>query len=87
MPTSVTTLGPNYLDVSGVNASGYLDSYMSYLLVPVQATPSTTTAASAEQPKIETAPPKFHRAKPAATPGRIPVTKIFSQAKTGTDNQ
>ena len=88
MPTSGVTVGPNYFDIAGMDSSGNLDSYMSYPLIPVQATPPSSTTASAELAKVTVAPPKFHRAKPAANHARLPVKRVFTQPKTGAaDNQ
>jgi uncharacterized protein (TIGR03437 family) len=95
MPTSGITVGPNYFDVEGMDSSGYIDSYMSYPLIPVQATPPSTASVTeqpmvAEQARIA-APSKYHRVKPAAASSnaRIPVNRVFAQAaKTGaTANQ
>jgi len=87
IPATGITVGPNYLDIAGYYASGtsqYLDSYMSYLLLPIQATP-TTTAASGTQPQLAT-PAKFHRAPPADRTAKLPVRKIFSQRNGGSEN-
>jgi uncharacterized protein (TIGR03437 family) len=88
IPATGITVGPNYLDVAGYYASGtseYLDSYMSYLLLPIEATPSTTTTADT---KAQFATPtKFHRAPPADRSAKLPVRKIFSQLHGGTENQ
>ena len=78
IPPTGITVGPNYLDIAGYNSSKYLDSYMSYLLLPIEATPSTTTAASDSTPQFAT-PAKFHRAPPADRTAKLPVRKIFSR--------
>jgi hypothetical protein len=85
IPTTGITVGPNYLDVAGYDPSKYLDSYMSYLLLPIQATPPATAAADA-RPEFAT-PTRFHRAPPADRSARLPVRKLFSQLKGGTENQ
>jgi hypothetical protein len=85
IPTTGITVGPNYLDIAGYNSSKYLDSYMSYLLLPIQATPSTTTTADT---KAQFATPtRFHRAPPADRSAKLPVRKLFSQLHGGTENQ
>jgi uncharacterized protein (TIGR03437 family) len=85
IPATGITVGPNYLDIAGYDPDKYLDSYMSYLLLPIQATPSTTTTADT---KAQFATPtKFHRAPPADRSAKLPVRKIFSLAKSGTENQ
>jgi uncharacterized protein (TIGR03437 family) len=73
VPTGVTA-GPNYLDISGP------DSYMSYLLIPVQAT-AGSTAASATEPAIAVRP-RLHRPVKGMPSLRNPqVKKPFSQAR------
>lgn len=80
VPTTGITVGPNYLDISGP------DSYMSYPLMPIQATPPTTTTASATKPE-NAIPPKFRRPVKAGPSLRNhQVKKSFSQART-TDNR
>jgi hypothetical protein len=59
---------------------------MSYLLLPIQATPPSTAAASDSKPQFAT-PARFHRAPPADRSAKLPVRKIFSQVKGGTENQ
>jgi uncharacterized protein (TIGR03437 family) len=86
IPATGITVGPNYLDIAGYNSSEYLDSYMSYLLLPIQATPPSTAAASDSKPQFAT-PARFHRAPPADRSAKLPVRKIFSQVKGGTENQ
>jgi len=86
--TGITIGQPNYLDIAGYYASGlskYLDSYMSYLLLPIQATPSTTAAADTK-PQFAT-PAKFHRAPPPDRSAKLPVRKIFSQLQGGAENR
>jgi len=77
------TVGPNYLDIQGP------DSYMSYLLMPIQATAPAT--ASIEEPKPEFAIPSRLVRRPKAGPSlrNDQVKKPFSQAKAkiGTINQ
>jgi uncharacterized protein (TIGR03437 family) len=79
VPT-VTTVGPNYLDISGP------DSYMSYLLIPVQATAASVIAAS-DTKAASAIPPRFHRPVNGKPSFRNPqVKKPFSQARI-TDNR
>ena len=88
IPATGITVGPNYLDVAGYAGTGtsaYLDSYMSYLLLPIQATPSTTTTADT---KAQLAmPTRFHRAPPADRSAKLPMRKTFSQIRSGAENQ
>jgi uncharacterized protein (TIGR03437 family) len=85
IPATGITVGPNYFNISGYNSSKYLDSYMSYPLLPIQATASTTAAADTK-PEFAT-PAKFHRAPPADRSAKLPVRNIFSQLHGGTENQ
>jgi uncharacterized protein (TIGR03437 family) len=78
VPTGLTA-GPNYLDISGP------DSYMSYLLIPVQATASSTTTSSDTKAAIAM-PPRFRRPVNGKPSLRNQQTKKpFSQARI-TDN-
>lgn len=78
VPTGLTA-GPNYLDISGP------DSYMSYLLIPVQATASSTTTSSDTKAAIAIAP-RFRRPVNGKPSLRNQQTKKpFSQARI-TDN-
>jgi hypothetical protein len=81
VPASGITGGPNYLDIQGP------DSYMSYLLIPIQATAPAT--ASVDEPKPEFAIPSRLVRRPKAGPSlrNDQVKKPFSQAKIGTNNQ
>lgn len=83
IPTSTSTapitVGPNYFDIAGDGPAGYLDSYMQYLLLPIQATPSDTVTSNF-------APRKLLRSRKGSPAVRIPVNKIFLQAKAGTQN-
>ena len=73
IPATGITAGPNYLDVAGYTSAGILDSYMSYALIPVQATaPSTASVVEA---------PKFHRKMNAAPASRLPAKKLFALPK------
>lgn len=74
VPTGLT-VGPNYLDVIGP------DSYMSYELIPVQATPPATTASDTKAE--DTLPARFRRPIPVAPAARIPSKKTFSLPVTG----
>jgi uncharacterized protein (TIGR03437 family) len=81
LPTTGITVGPNYLDIQGP------DSYMSYLLIPIQATAPATASVSEPQPELAI-PSRFVRRPKAGPSLRNPqVKKAFSQAKTGTNNQ
>jgi len=87
IPATGITVGPNYFDIEGYGpapaASGTTgevpDSYMQYLLLPIQATPSDTVASSFAAHKLS-------RARKISPAGRIPVHRVFSPAKAGTAN-
>src|SRR5262249_46593321 len=51
IPATGITAGPNYLDIAGYTSAGNLDAYMSYALIPVQAT-APATASVALAPKF-----------------------------------
>ena len=84
VPATGITAGPNYLDIAGDDPNGNLESYMAYLLTPIQATAPATTA-SDTKPEIAMSS-KFHRSRKAGPAVRLPVKRMFSQAGT-TDNR
>ncbi len=81
LPATGITVGPNYLDIEGP------DSYMSYLLLPIQATAPST--ASVEEPKPEFAIPSrlFRRPKAGPSLRNDQVKKPFSQLRIGATNK
>ncbi|HEX3745644.1 MAG TPA: IPT/TIG domain-containing protein [Bryobacteraceae bacterium] len=86
IPATGIAAGPNYLDVEGFGPDGYPDSYMSYLLMPVQATPPST-ASSATNARIVTAPPRLFHSRQSGPAVRIPVKKFFARPSAGTANE
>jgi uncharacterized protein (TIGR03437 family) len=75
VPATGLTVPAYYLDIAGNDAVGYLDSYMSYPLITVQAT--SAAASSDTRPPIAT-PSKPHRTRPAGPAVRIPLKQIYA---------
>lgn len=73
IPSTGITVGPNYFDISGP------DSYMSYALIPIQATATATTSAIEPQAAIQ--PRLIRHPKPGPSLRNDGVKRPFSQAR------
>ncbi len=81
IPTTGITVGPNYLDLQGP------DSYMSYLLLPIQATAPSTAALESPKPQFAIPSRLVRRAKAGPSLRNDQVKKPFSQLHSGTNNR
>ena len=81
IPATGITVGPNYLDIQGP------DSYMQYLLLPIQATASSTVAVEDPKPELVIPSRLVRRAKAGPSLRNDQVKKPFSQLRIGKSNQ